>query len=62
MWASIGHIAQLLREAVVRLWPSSRPPTPPPPPEPVANPVDVAIAVSSYDAAKRSSEAAERGK
>jgi hypothetical protein len=62
MWASIGQIAQLLREAVVRLWPRSRQPTPTSPPEAVANPVDVAIAVSSYDAAKRSSEAAERGK
>lgn len=37
-------------------------PEKPKPYEPPANPRDVAIAVSSYEAAKKSSEAAEKGR
>lgn len=50
-WGTVDRITRLLTLLVRRIWPKSKPKSP--------NPVDVAIAVSSAEAARKSSEATE---
>ncbi len=50
-WETVGRLARLATALVQRLWPLPKQKSP--------NPRDVAIAVSSYEAARKSSDATE---